>query len=422
MSRIISNFDSLATNQLRIDALSIIEEGYRAIDTVSAMTSKITLEDGTLSIQGHPYELSQYERVVIIGFGKASCKAAKELERILGDFLTEGIVIDKHATKCDVVEVFEGTHPLPSPHNVEVSQKIADLAESLTEKDLAIVIVSGGGSALLCLPLSECEQGALLYSELLKAGGNIKDLNTLRKHVSSIKGGGLAKMLHPATVVSLIFSDVPGDHFKDVASGPTYLDTTTISDAENLLVKHNVNEHFIFNETPKDEQVFTKVRNIPFISNKEALWKMEAEGKRRGYEVIILGDEVYDSPDVFLKNAESLLKPKTMVIAGGELSIALSKSGGVGGRNLYIANQALDIIGENDMFIAFASDGIDNKSVAAGAIADADTKKKLQEKNIDSKAYHEENKDSELFMETGDAIITGDTGSNVSDLYLMIRN
>lgn len=422
MSHIISNFENLAINQSRIDALSIMEEGYKAIDTTGVVKGKVTLVDGVLTLEGNSYTLKDYERVFIVGFGKASCKAVQALEEVLGDELDGGIVIDKHASVCKVVNVYQGSHPLPSSHNVEVSQKIADLAESLTEKDLAIVVVSGGGSALLCWPMSECDQGNELYSRFLHAGGTIQELNVIRKHISSIKGGGLAKLLYPAQVVSLIFCDVPGDHFQEVASGPTYLDASTIEDAKKLLEKYNIKDMFSFNETPKEEKYFEKVVNIPFVSNRASLAAMTEEAKKRGYEVVSLGDEVYVSPEEFLSQAKNALKPKTVVIAGGELSIKLTHEGGVGGRNFYIGSLGIDQIGDEDVLITFASDGIDNRSIGAGTLVDKETKRKLAEKNIDHHKEHESDKDSEMFIEIGDAIITGDTGSNVSDLYLMLRN
>jgi glycerate 2-kinase len=421
MQHSISNFDVIATTPTRKDVLEIMEAGYRAIDTTEVVKRSVGLHEGVLSIRDKNFILADYERIFVIGFGKASCKAVQSIEDVLGDELDGGIVIDKHVSVCRVVNVYQGSHPLPSSHNVEVSQKIADLAENLTEKDLAIVVVSGGGSALLCLPMSECDQGNDLYTKFLHAGGTIEELNTIRKHISNIKGGGLAKLLYPATVASLVFCDVPGDHFSEVASGPTYMDETTIDDAKRLLEKYAIQDTFIFNETPKDGVYFEKVTNIPFVSNREALVAMKEKGEELGYEVTLLGDEVYDSPDVFLAKAESLLNSRSVVIAGGELSIALTDEGGIGGRNLYIAGQALSVLSDTDTLVTFASDGIDNKSPAAGAIVDVETKKKLVEKNIDGVAYHKEDKDSELFIEVGDAIITGDTGSNVSDLYLVAR-
>ncbi len=419
---LISNFDVLATTKQRIDALSIVEEGAKAINTAFVVNNNISLKDGILQIKDQKYNLSDYERVFIIGFGKVSSEAASEIENILGDELDGGIVIDKHVSPCKKVEVYQGTHPLQSAYNVEVSQKIVELAQSLTEKDLAIVIVSGGGSSLLCYPMSEYEQGNEFYFNLLKVGGNIQELNTLRKHVSGIKGGGLVKLLYPATVASLIFCDIPGDHFDEVASGPTYLDTTTTEDAEKILEKYKIQNTFRLNETPKEEKYFSKVNNITFVSNGEALRAMGDEAKKRGYDVISLGNEIYDDSGFFLKKAKKALREKSIVLAGGELSLALTTSGGDGGRNLYVASEAIGVIDQNDLFISFATDGIDNKSIGAGAIVDLETKKKIAEKNLNVEEYHGQNKDSEFFAEIGDMIITGDTGSNVSDIYLMMRN
>lgn len=421
MAGIISNKEALATTESRKDALEIIEAGYKAIDTVAVIHTKIFLKDGALFLDGVRYELAQYERIFIIGFGKASCVASQELEAILGDTLDGGIVIDKKGGVCKVVHVYQGSHPLPSPYNVEVSQKIAELAQGLTEKDLALVIVSGGGSSLLSFPMSECEQGNTLYSSFLHAGGTIGELNILRKHISSIKGGGLAQMLYPATVAGLIFCDVPGDHFQDVASGPTYFDSSTVEDARTIVEKYGLSTAFTFNETPKDHSLFSKVKNIPLVSNKEALRAMEEEGKKRGYRVVCLGDEVYDTPEDFLKKAHSSLSERTVVIAGGELSMAVTHTGGTDGRNLYVAGEALSAITDDDVFVSFATDGIDNKSIAAGAIVDSETKKKIQERNIDATDFHTTNRDGEIFISADDAIITGETGSNVSDLYLMLR-
>ena len=141
---------------------------------------------------------------------------------------------------CERLQTFQGTHPLPSAENVRASGKIVQLAKQMTENDLVLVIVSGGGSALMCWPQSECEQGRRLYQNFLRAGGSIVELNTVRRHLSALKGGGLAAMLYPATVVGLIFSDVPGDNPQAVASGPTYRDETTVEDARRILGKYGL--------------------------------------------------------------------------------------------------------------------------------------------------------------------------------------
>mgnify|MGYP003393056508 CR=1 FL=1 len=421
MYNVIKNFDALAVTANRKDAMSIIEAGYRAVDTTHVVNESIFLENNILSIKGEKFDISLYNKVFLIGFGKASCQAVRAIENILGSNLAGGIVIDKDPSICKIVDVYRGTHPFPSKENVEATQKIVDLAQKLKDDDLVIVVVSGGGSALLCWPMSEYEQGGELYKAFLHTGGTIGELNVLRKHLSEIKGGGLAKLLYPATVVSLIFCDVPGGHFENTASGPTYLDKTTIKDAENLLTKYSIKNTFSFNETPKDNIYFEKVTNIPFVSNNEALEAMKKMAETLGYEVISLGSEVYDAPNNMLSKMITELKPNSIVLACGELAISLKKSGGVGGRNLYTSGQSINVISDSDVFIAFASDGIDNLSVSAGAIVDIETKKKIKELNINLEEYLRQDMGDKLFMELGDNIITGPTGSNVSDFYLMLR-
>lgn len=421
MNHVIKNFEDLNTNPTRNDALSIIEAGSIAVDTSLVVENTVVLENNILSIKGNKFNLGDYNRVFVIGFGKASSKAVKALEGVLGDKLDGGIVIDKNPTVCNIAQAYQGSHPLPSNGNVDITEKIVALAKDLNEKDLAIAVVSGGGSALLCWPLSELEQGKTLYKDFVSNGGTIEELNTLRKHTSEIKGGGLAKMLYPATVASLILCDVPGDHYEDTASGPTYFDKSTVEDAKKLIEKYEIKDAFTFNETPKDTKFFEKVVNIPFISNKEALEGMSNKAKELGYDVISLGAEMYCTPDVMLAEMVKNLKPKTVVIVGGELSLNLKKEGGVGGRNLFICGQAIDFITDEDAFISFASDGIDNRSVAAGAIVDVDSKNKIKEKNISPAEFLEKDMADELFTSIGDSIITGATGSNVSDLYMMLR-
>lgn len=423
MNHLIANFETLGINPARKDALSIIEAGYNAIDTTLAVKNTILLEGDILSIKGNKFNIEKYKRIFLIGFGKASCKAVQAIEDVLGNKLNGGVVIDKDLTTtcCKVVQVYKGTHPLPSKENVEASQKIVDLAKDATENDFVIVVVSGGGSALLCFPMSEWEQGNNLYKTFLHTGGTIKELNTLRKHTSEIKGGGLAKMLYPATVVSLILCDIPGNNYEDTASGPTYFDNTSVKDAEKLIEKYSLANIFTFNETPKDSVYFEKVTNIPFISNKEALQAMSDVATKLGYEVTSLGEEMYDTPNVMLEKMKKALKPHSIVLAGGELALTLKKEGGIGGRNFFTCGQAIESIDDKDVFVAFASDGVDNLSISAGAIVDIETKNKIKEKNILLSDFMDKDKYDELFTLLGDNIITGPTGSNVSDLYLMLR-
>ena len=420
MSTYISNFNTLATTPLRRDALSVVESAYEAIDTKKVIEKYCRLEGTILHLENHSYDTALFDHIYLIGFGKASCLAISTLENVLLEKVTDGVVIDKSPGICQTVKVFQGQHPLPTPYNVDVTGKIKDIAINATEKDLVIVVCSGGGSSLLCWPLSECDQGNTLYTAFLKTGGTITELNTLRKHISSIKGGGLAKMLYPATVATLIFSDVPGDEYDKVASGPTYKDTTTIDDAKAILQKYSITEEFIFNETPKEDMYFEKVTNIPLVSNIHAVKGMVEKAKSLGYSVIVQSTSEYREAESVLLDMKKALAPKTVILVAGEPSVVVTHPNN-GGRNEYAASKALSLIEENQVCIPFATDGIDNKSESAGALVDSLVLKKIQEESIVVEDYLKEGKHDELCKALGIQIITGPTGSNVSDCIVYLQ-
>jgi glycerate-2-kinase len=376
----IQNFDELNTNPLRGSALTIAEAAYTAIDTNAAIRSKISFEGTTLVVDGRSYDLSWFRRIRVIGFGKVSCAAAQTIESLLRGHIESGVVIDVRPGVCDVIEVAQGSHPKPSEANVAVSKRVVDMAQDSDERDLVIVIVSGGGSSLLCWPLEECTLSGRLYDDLIKTGATIEEMNTVRKHISDVKGGGLAKMLHPATVVGLVFCDVPGDHFEEVASGPTYLDKTTADDARAVLKRYHLSGYEV-HETPKDPALFERVHNVPIVSNSTALDAMENSAKSLGFSVVRVGSDLFDTAPELVERLFAPLKEKTAVIGAGEPSLTITHKGGKGGRCQYIALQALERVRDNEILLAFASDGIDNTE-AAGAIADTSVRAQAKKKNL----------------------------------------
>lgn len=415
----IKNFDQIATSDNRKLALSIIRAGLDAIDTEKAITSSVILAGSQLKIKGQAFDLEKFKKVIIIGFGKVACRAAGALEKILDDRITDGIVIDTNRAEHEHIRAFVGTHPLPSPDNVAASKEIVNLAEGLGEDDLAIVVVSGGGSALLCWPNEECEQGQKLYQDFLKTDGTIKELNTVRKHISSLKGGGLAKFLYPAKVVGLIFSDVPGDEYDEVASGPTYMDDTTIDDAKTIIDKYGLSGYRLM-DTPKDGKYFEKVINIPIVSNKNALDGMAKKGTELGLKASVISSSLYESP---LKTAELIFSAtgyNHLILAGGEIKLQVKENHGSGGRNQFLAMQALSFIKPGQTFIAFASDGRDNGE-AAGAIVDGQTLAKVGELGLNVEDYMKHFDAFTFFEKAGDLIFTGPTEENVSDLVLLLN-
>ncbi len=418
---VIENNASLATTALRTDALALVEAGLTAINTEYRIQETIKLSDGVLTVGDRHYTVSDYDSIHVIGFGKASSKAAQAIETILGDALTGGIVLDKTPLVCKRVVVYQGAHPQPTQHNVEVSEKIAALARGLTERDLAIVIVSGGGSSLLCWPLSECDQGARLYGAFLHAGGTINELNVLRKHLSGIKGGGLAQLLYPATVVGLVFCDVPGEHYDVVASGPTYYDETTVDDAKALLKKYNIQESFDFVETPKDKKYFERVVNVPIVSNVHALDAMRKKAEALGYTVHSIGAEWYEAPSVLIDTMLATVTPHSVVIGAGEPKMTVEGAGGLGGRNEYTSALMIEHIPEQAVFVSYASDGIDNCSIAAGGLIDSAIQEKAKTLPKPLATYIETYQHDDLLEQLDARIITGPTESNVSDVFLLIK-
>jgi glycerate-2-kinase len=421
----ISNYDVLATTPLRKDALAIVESAYAAIDTADRVRKNCRLEGSVLSLGAHTYDLDSFEHVYIIGFGKASCTAAGTLEEMLRSRVTSGLVIDKSSGTCGTLEAYQGTHPVATAYNVELSEKVVALAEKAGERDLVIVIVSGGGSSLLCYPLSEYKQGKVLYERFLSTGGTISELNTLRKHISSVKGGGLAKMFYPATVAALVFSDIPSDNpdeaYKQVASGPTYQDTTTTEDAKALLQKYHIEDVFTFTETPKKDVYFEKVTNIPMVSNVHAVQGMEKKAKELGYAVIVQSIGEYREASLVLQDMKAALGPKTVVIVAGEPSVVVRSPGDASGRSEYAAAKALSLVEEGQLCIPFATDGIDNKSEAAGVIVDTAVVMRAHEHADIAQELSREEQYDEIFKALGARIVTGPTGSNVSDCILFMQ-
>lgn len=420
MTHIVKNFDELAITENRKLILQIAEAGYDAINTQKVILNSIKLENNILQILEEKFDLSKFKKIKVVGFGKASCDAAIALEKILGYKIKEGAVIGLQKVTCDYIETFSGTHPRPSEVNIEAGKKIFDIANESTVDDLVIVLVSGGGSALLCYPESECTQGKDLYDVFLKCGQTITEINTIRKHLSLLKGGGLAKIAYPATVIGLIFSDIPGDRYQDVASGPTYKDDTTTHNAEMIIHEHNLG-NFDLVETPKDDKYFEKVHNFVLVSNKTAVGAMEKKSKELGLNTKIISTKLYEEVDEALKLIFDAKSDNTVVLAAGEPKLEVTKKGGSGGRNLYMGIRAINMnmIDQNSVFIPLASDGMDN-SDSAGAIIDKKTIENISKLEIDLDDYVNRFDVYPIFQKSGDMIMTGATGANVSDLMILL--
>ena len=419
MPKRVTNFDQLAKTPARTDALTIVEAGLAAIDTTTALRAQVLVANNILTVGGKSYELDAYEYIYIIGFGKVSCTAARTLEQIFDGKVRGGAVVGITQQVCEVVDTYAGTHPIPSSLNYTATKHIEDIAHQATERDLVLVVVSGGGSALLCSSMGECEQGARLFSSFLPSGGTIEELNIVRKHISHLKGGGLAAALHPATVIGLIFSDVPGGDLSAVASGPTYFDTTTSAQAAAVIDRYNLGT-FRLNETPKDETIFDRVHNVPLVTNETALTAMAQAATAAGYDARVLSSTAYHTPAETAALLRANAAPNTVLLLGGETKLSVpSDCIGQGGRNDFMALRMLDELAEDEVFVSLASDGKDNTE-AAGAIVDARTKVAAAAAGVTVADHLACLNSFPFFDATSDHLLTGPLESNVADLQILL--
>ena len=423
----IKNFDKLATTPQRKIVLEIVEEALSSIQTENVLNKNFTVLNNKLSVKDKIFDLSNFQRVFLIGFGKGSAKNSKIIEDKLGEKLTEGYVIDTNPEDFKKIKFTLGTHPLPSPGNVKFTDSVIKRAKelNLTKKDLIIVVICGGGSAMFVHPSKVgLEKKIQVERALLKSSANIMEINTIRQHLSSVKGGGLAQILYPANVASLIFSDVPGNNLSFIASGPTVRDNTTIDDALELLKKYNLlaklglsYEDFV--ENPKEEIYFENVSNILILSNQTALEAMKKKAQDLGFAANIYS---YKFQAEARKAGEELIKNTkngTILLVGGETTVKVTGAG-AGGRNQEVILGALSFLDGNTLISSFDSDGWDN-SHFAGAIGDIETVKKAKELNLNPQEFLDSDSSLSFFEKTGDGIETGRLPSNVSDLMIVCK-
>ncbi|MCL5733278.1 MAG: DUF4147 domain-containing protein [Patescibacteria group bacterium] len=416
----IKNYNEIAVSPQRKIALSLIEAALDSIRTEEAIKKNLKLTKGRLTVKNKTFDLKKFKKISVIGFGKVACEAAPAIEGILREKITSGVVIGNIAAPnvCQVIKTYSGTHPTPSEDNFLITKNLMEIAAGAGEDDLVIVVISGGGSSMLCWPASECFLGKKLYEDSIKSDIPIEELNVLRKHLSGLKGGGLARLLYPATVIGLVFSDVPSNQFDMVASGPTYFDPTTVKDAQKIAKKYKL-KNYPFSETPKEQIYFKNVFNFPIVSNVDALKAMKERAGDLGLTAKIFSSNIAKNQ----KKAVEIFKSvrfKGVAIFGGEPEAAIPKRHGKGGRNQQLALEMLPAIKENQLFVSFASDGQDNIPVT-GAIADKFTAEKAKKLKLNPKKFANNFDAFNFFFKTKDLIFTQPTNENVSDLMILLN-
>jgi glycerate 2-kinase len=422
-------------SKLRKQALAIFKAALRAADPGDAVARHLERED-----------LTRYRHIYVVGAGKAGVSMARAAERMLGRRIARGLLNVKygHTAKLRRVELNECGHPVPDRNGVEGARRIAEIAASAGAEDLVLCLISGGASALLPLPadpvtLDEKQETTKL---LLACGADIHEINAVRKHISRIKGGQLARLASPATVLSLLLSDVIGDDLDVIGSGPTAPDASTFARARDILGKYGIFDRVPaavreriergvrgeVPETPKPhDPVFARVRNLVVGSNRLAVSQAFAAARELGFRALVLSTfvegETREVARMHAAIAKEIvasgrpLKPPACVITGGETTVTL-RGEGLGGRNQeFVLAAAIDIAGlRNVVILSAGTDGSDGPTDAAGAIADGRT----LARNPRAPEFLARNDSYHYFEGLGDLIVTGPTHTNVMDVRLIL--
>jgi glycerate 2-kinase len=433
--------------------LAIQHAALAAVEPGAAVRNHVQRQGDRLIVEGCTYDLATVERLWVVGGGKAATAMATALYTILGDRLTGGLVVTKygHANPdldMGPVEVVEAGHPLPDGAGVRGTRRMAELLTRTTERDLVLAVISGGGSALMTLPaegltLADLQETTNL---LLRCGATIVELNAVRKHLSQIKGGGLARLAAPAPVVSLILSDVVGDPLDAIASGPLSPDPTTYAGAWAVLNGYDLLERIpptvanylqagldgAIAETPKPgSPIFQGVQNVIVGSNRLAAEAAVEAACACGLNALLLSTFVEGEARQVARVAGALARElvsydrpvvrPACLVWGGETTVTVCGRG-LGGRNQELAlAAAMALDGLPDvLLVALGTDGTDGPTDAAGAIATGETLGRARSLDLDPAAYLADNDAYHFFDALGDLIRTGPTGTNVNDLLFIL--
>ncbi len=451
----------------RETALACVDAGITATQPEALAANAIAFdpEDDVLQIKRETYNLGAYDELFIVGGGKASGKLARALEDILEDRITDGVIVTNAPVETDRIDVIEGRHPVPDERGVEGTKRLLELAANADEGTLILTLITGGGSALLPAPADglSLEDLQSVTNDLLESGATIHEQNWVRKHLSAIKGGGLAQVSAPATVVSLVISDVVGDDLDVIASGPTVPDPTTFEDAREICGRYGLSlpdsvEAYLeaglegaVPETPGPESPIFDAVEVHILANGlTALSAAQDVAAERGYNTCLLTScmegEASDVGTVHAGIATEIratgnpVEPPAVVFSGGETTVTIGTADrdgtvaenetgtgtspeetqrGHGGPNQELALSASLSLSEADNGTVLASvdtDGIDGRSDAAGAIVDAETATPLEH----ARRALETHNTTPFLAAAGALIRTGPTGTNVNDLRVIV--
>ena len=425
--------------RIRQHAFAIFRAALRAADPAEAVFRHVRVRDGVLTAGGARYPLKRFRRIQVVGGGKAGATMARAVERLLGSRIAGGLINVKygHTARLRRVTLNECGHPVPDENGVRGAGRMAEIAADAGEDDLLICLISGGASALMPAPASPvtlAEKQATTRA-LLECGATIQEINCVRKHISTLKGGQLARLAQPATVLSLLLSDVIGDDPGVIGSGPCAPDGSTSAEAVGVVAKYGIAvPASVFRrladgpETPKPgDPMFARVRNVVIGSTRLAVDAAARKARELGYRSLVLSASIEgETRDVarvhaaIAREVRSSGRPARApccLLSGGETTVTIRGSG-KGGRNQEFAlAAAVEIAGLRDVVVlSGGTDGTDGPTDAAGAIADGET----LSRGPDALGYLAENDSYHYFEKLGDLLITGPTGTNVADVRIIL--
>jgi hydroxypyruvate reductase len=430
----------------------IMAAALEAVDPYTAVSRILRLYGDVLEVDGETYTLNGFERIYIIGAGKGGLPMTQAVVDALGARIYTGRVMVKDGyaqRKSEIagVSVVQAGHPLPDERGVQGTQEIIHLMSETSERDLVICLISGGGSALLTSPIPPLKLVDLraATNALLVCGATIQEINTIRKHLDQVKGGGLAHIASPAQIVTLILSDVVGSPFEVIASGPTVPDPNTFEDGLAVISKYAIESQVpndVMNilragargelpETPKPgDPLFSKVNNVLIGDNMTAAQAALRQAKEEGFNTMLLTGflqgEAREAGRILSSilrqvttSGEPISRPACLVV-GGETTVTV-RGDGLGGRNQELALGGIeDLDGlENVLLVALATDGGDGPTDAAGAVISGETLDRAIERGLHPVDFLVRNDAYHFFSPLGDLLMTGPTLTNVNDLIFM---
>jgi glycerate 2-kinase len=439
------------TSNTRIKGIlkALIQSSLDAADPAKAMKQSIIRKNHQLFVNNVQYDLSQYQRIVCVGAGKSSAHMAQTLEGILGKYLKGGMVVvkDGYGTQTQHVQIIEANHPLPDARGVRATKQILKLVRSLSKKDLLIVLLSGGASSLLCAPapgLTLADKRRTTHL-LMRSGANIHELNIVRKHLSSIKGGQLAQATS-AKILTVIMSDVIGDDLATIGSGPTVPDPTTFQEAKIIFeqfeiwghIPEKIRKHLEQGINGQDPETWksrsrlsSRYQSITLANNQTAIAGIAKKAKQLGLRPHHLDSplqgEAKELGSILGAMAKDIhdfgnpVRPPACLIAGGEPTVTVTGKGKGGRAQECVLAAAQELAGLPNVVVAgFGTDGTDGPTDAAGAMVDGKTVQRAKKMGISIKNMLERYDSYTFFNQVGGHIITGPTHTNVNDIYLII--